>query len=415
MKKFNIKCQWHIIVIVVCIFVFSFLCWVDCAKDFGSAVSDRLKNDNDTIAAAEVNVEADENVSDENMPDVHDVKKYSSVIASLGNTINRYVYSFDSMWYNAMFQKSYLSRLDVMYTFYTTGEIASRQVLKGSEGWLFFKSSMDSNPIGDYEGTNRYTAAELDDISGAALWTQRELEERNINFAILVAPNKENVYSEFMPDTYIHAEISSTDILIDYLKKEGVNIVNPKEELLDNHSQFQLYYSYDTHWNQLGAYIGVKNILAFWNIDVPELSERTILSDNLYGQYHYCGEDDLAQMVGLRDGVFNDEIEYIVDGTGLMDWEEFTEQQNRGEVSYYSNPEAQVQSSILLVGDSFRSSMIPSLREKFSDVYVVHRGVYTSDLLDKINPEYVIAEYVERYSNQIESIDVIVRVLSESR
>ncbi len=403
MRKFNIKCQWHIIVIVVCIFVFSLLCWVGFAKDFGSFVGGRLKNNNDTIVVAEANVEADENVSDENIPDGNDAEEHSSAIVLYENTINHYIDRLDSMWYGAMFEKSYLSRLDSMYTFYTTGEIASSQVLKGNEGWLFYKTSTDGQPIEDYEGTNRYTPAELDSILSSALWTQRELEGRNIKFAIIVAPNKENVYSEFMPDIYTHAEISSTDILIDYLKKRGVNIINPKEDLLDNHSQFQLYYSYDTHWNQLGAYIGVKNILEFWNISVPELSERTILLGNPDPEV-----GDLADLIGLREQVFNDEIEYMVDGTGLMDCEEFSGQQNISEVLYYSNPDAQVQSSILLVGDSFRSAMVPSLREKFSDVYVVHRNYYTSGLLDKIDPEYLIAEYVERYSSGIKNIDALV-------
>lgn len=387
MKKINIKCQWHIIVIVAGIFVFSLLCWADFVKSFGSSVIGHLENNNETktIVATEANVEEDKNA----------------------NAMNYYIDRLDSRWCGAMFKKSSLCKLDSMYTFYTTGEIASSQVVKGNGGWLFYKSATDGDPIGDYEGTNRYTSAELNNILSAALRTQQELEGRNIKFAIMVAPNKENIYAEFMPDIYTHAEVSSTDILIDYLKEKGVNIINPKEELLDHHSQFQLYYSYDTHWNQLGAYIGVKNILEFWNISEPELSERTILSDKLYPDYHYCGEDDLAKMSGLREQVFHDEIEYVVEGTGLMDWEEFAEQHS--ELSYYSNPDAQVQSTILLVGDSFRSSMVPSLREKFSDVYVVHRGYYTADLLDKINPEYLISEYVERYSSEMESMDAIVK------
>jgi hypothetical protein len=53
--------------------------------------------------------------------------------------------------------------------------------------------------------------------------------------------------------------------------------------------------------------------------------------------------------------------------------------------------------------------MIPSLRETFSDVYVVHRSYYTADLLDEIEPEYLIAEYVERYSSNIGKISSLVK------
>ncbi|MCM1458721.1 MAG: DHHW family protein [Bacteroides sp.] len=92
-----------------------------------------------------------------------------------------------------------------------------------------------------------------------------------------------------------------------------------------------------------------------------------------------------------------------------MDWEKFEAQQNRNEISYYSNPNAQEKASILLVGDSFRAAMIPVLRETFLEVYVVHRSYYTADLLDEINPEYLLAEYVERYSADMEDIEFLIR------
>jgi hypothetical protein len=178
---------------------------------------------------------------------------------------------------------------------------------------------------------------------------------------------------------------------------------------LDNHDEFQLYYSYDTHWNQLGAYVGVKNVMESWNISKPILAERSILSYNLAGNYHYCGVDDLAKMVGMRSFLYNDEKEYEVEGTGVMDWKEFEDEQNNNEVSYFYNADAQMKATLLLVGDSFRTAMIPSLRETFSDVYVVHRSYYTADLLDEIEPEYLIAEYVERYSSNIGKISSLVK------
>ena len=106
---------------------------------------------------------------------------------------------------------------------------------------------------------------------------------------------KENVYAEYVPDTYTHNEPSRADCLVDYLKTNGINILTSKEELLLNHSDYQLYYSYDTHWNQLGAYIGVKNVLQSWGMKMPALRERTITSEKL--NYHYGGKDDIANMI----------------------------------------------------------------------------------------------------------------------
>lgn len=296
-----------------------------------------------------------------------------------------------------IFRKQY--RLDI--NLLCDGRDLIRSGSWGGNKWLFYKSETDGDPIKDYEGTNRYSTEEKQEILQQALKTQNELESRGISFIFLIAPNKENVYSEYMSDTYKHADISSTDILIGYLQDNGVRIVSPKAELLAEHMKQQLYYSYDTHWNQLGAYIGVKNALAEWSISIPDLAARNITASALKENYHYCASDDLADMLGLRSLVFNDEIEYVVDGTYLIDWTEFEVQQENKEVSHYHNPDAKVNSSVFLVGDSFRVSMLPALGEVFSDIFVVHRHYYAPDMIDQIDPEYVIIEYVERYSSEI--------------
>lgn len=112
-------------------------------------------------------------------------------------------------------------------------------------------------------------------------------------------------------------------------------------------------------------------------------------------------------MVGLRFA-FNDDTEYIVDGTGVMDWGKYTQEQNLGEVSYFENESAKVAKTVLLVGDSYRSSMIPALSETFSKVYVVHRASYSTDIIDRVKPEYIISEYVERYSSDIKTISFMI-------
>jgi hypothetical protein len=367
------------------------------------------------VSHVETNTDVEKEESENNNVELSNVVKVAEVQNKMNKLVDYidildgYIDKVDSTWYNTMYKKANLSRVDIYYTYYLTKEIVSNQVVKGSGSWLFYKSSTDGNSIGDYEGTNRYSLSKMNNILNQALVTQQELQSHNIKFVIIVAPNKENIYSEYMPDTYTHAEISSTDILIDYLAENEVNIVSPKQELLANRDEFQLYYSYDTHWNQLGAYIGVKNALESWNISKPTLAERSISSYNLAGHYHYSGADDLAKMVGMRDSLFNDEIEYEVEGTGIINWKEFAEELDKNDVQYFYNSDAQINAKLILVGDSFRTSMIPSLRETFSDIYVVNRSSYSTELLEEIEPEYLIAEYVERYSNKIGKIGSLVK------
>lgn len=395
--------QWHIFIFVLGIFIFSMLCWGGFIKSIGSEILSYLRNNNEMVNEESVKVRDSEKLDEDR--NKMNVKNGESVkcLGLLDQAINK----IDLTWDEKIFKKSNLSSLHSLFTYYTLGEVSSNQVILGKEGWLFYKSETDGNPIKDFEGTNRYTSSEMNEILQVARITQEKIEEKGIEFAILVAPNKENVYSEFMPDIYTHNSISSTDILVDYLIDHGINVVSPKKELLIERSELQVYYSYDTHWNQLGAYIGVKSIMDFWNIPMKELSDRNIMSYELKNNYHYCGKADLAELIGLRL-VFDDEMEYEVEGTSQMEWQEFEEEQEKGNISHYVNKDASNQSTIFLVGDSFRVSMVPALREVYRDVYVVHRSNYKEGMLEKINPDYLLFEYVERYSDRMREMDTLI-------
>ncbi len=389
--KINLE-NWYAIIVVGFVLITSLLSWMRFALITYSML----------ISKAE-SVVQDNSVDDEIVESSNNKESTIEKINTLFEEVTSYV---DRNWIIDKNEK--ITEIDSLISYYGLGEVISDQVLAGKDGWLFYKSTSDGDPIADYEGTNRYTENEMKQIAQAAMYIQNELENRDIIFSILVAPNKENIYVENMPDEYIHAEESSTDLLIEYLSDVGVNVVSPKEELLDQHMTSQVYYSYDTHWNQLGAYIGVRDVLLSWGINMPKLTERNILKSNLKGNYHYCGGDDLAQMARLRS-VFSDEIEYEVEGTIPMEWTDFAKKQGKGEISHFFNENAEINGKIFVIGDSFRSSMIPSLREQFSDVYVVHRDFCFSDMIDEVDPDYIIVEYVERHSQKIKNIEELLK------
>jgi hypothetical protein len=353
------KDKWYINVIIILVFSLSLLSWIKYAKK----ACDRALNTEST--------------------------KTESTAEGAGSTLK---------W--SVFKEPYLSMIDSVSGYLILGEVISDQVIGGSDRWLFYKSSSDADPIGDYEGTNLYTEQEMQEMTNSVLDTQKKMQDLGIKFAMVVAPNKENIYSEYMPVTYHHADVSATDILIDHMKENGVNVISPKDDLLKAHHTDQIYYPYDSHWNQPGAYIAVKDVLSFWDLPMPDLSEREISSKPLHLNYHDSGEDDLALIANIRP-FLTDELEYEVEGTVPMDWNTFTLEQLSGAVSFFHNDQAVNDAAILLAGDSFRHSMVPALREQFSDVYVVHRSYYRDGIIDEIKPDYVIFEYVERYSGEI--------------
>ena len=429
-KAGKAKIKWYIAVIVILILALSIASWVQFVQEAGKALDQQSSAASNTgvltgsiyrsaetitpvttIASSHTPVfavpaqgAAGSNTA-ENKEKPSFFQKCVRKVLRLCEYADQFTDKVDT-WFS-VFKRKDLSKIDTRVSYYLTKEVYAVQVLSGKGKWLFYKTKTDGDPIADYEGTNLYTEETMEKKARSVLAFQKKLADRGTKLAMLVVPNKEQIYSEYMPDTYVHAEKSRSDLLIEYLSEKGVNIVSPKKDLLDTHMSQQIYYYYDTHWNQLGAYIGVRNVLASWGISIPDLSERTYSSKNLYGNYHYCGQDDLARMVGLRD-VLTDEIEYEVDGTVLMDWPTFEAQQSHKKGSHLVNENAPIKKSLLLIGDSFRPAMVPALREQFSDVYVILQDFYTPDVFNEINPDYLILEYSERYIHRIDKVKSLI-------
>lgn len=319
-------------------------------------------------------------------------------VKALCTAVDAAIDKVDSYW--TVPAKKELSNVDTVVTYFGTREVASVQVLAGKGKWLFYKSKNDADPIGDYEGTKQFTQAELDKIAGLVGKLEDRLEKRGTKLAVIFAPNKENIYWENMPDTYVRAKETRTDKLAAFLAEKGFNSVSPKQELLDQHLSTQLYYYYDTHWNQLGGYIGARKLLAGWGISIPDLAERTYTTWPLRENYHYNGQDDLAKMAGLRS-ILDDETEYEIEGAPKMNWPDYEYQQSHKIMTHFTNEDAPHKARVFLAGDSFRSALLPALREQFSDVYVTLRADYRPEMLEEADPDYMILEFVERYSHQI--------------
>lgn len=312
----------------------------------------------------------------------------------------------DDCWYQSIIKKAVLGKVDAEYTYVMAKEIASSQVLKGTEEWLFYKSIDDGDTIADFEGTNLYSDKQIQDISDGVLKVQNELKNKGIEFQVLICPNKEIIYHEYMPDLYTRAEITKGGLLCEELTKRGI-VVNYPQSLLEANKNYQLYYFYDTHWNQLGAYVATCEVLSRWGIEVEQLIKRDIISRPLKECHHLSALEDLANMADLLPILEKEKAdsEFIVEGTSEIDWKRFEMEEDKGELSHFYNLNAKEKKTILLIGDSFRVSMVPLLSEVFENVYVVHENQCEKNILEQISPDYVIVEYVERYVDDIIDID----------
>lgn len=364
-KEKKRRFSWYTGIIVILVFGFSILCW----KQFLSG------------AGRGIWIDEEENLSL--------IQQFDEVVTQL-----------DDVWYEEIYWKKYLNAIHSVFVYRTLQEIPGNQVVAGKDNWLFYVEKIENDTLADYEGINRYKEEEMEEFLRVIFENQRQMEERGIQFVTLVAPNKENVYPEYMPDYYIHNPVSNTDVLVEYLKENGVSVVSAKEDMRKLSGQYQLYYPYDSHWNQLGAYVAAGSALRQFGISAEALENREIIAYPLKGNYHEGAWSDLANMSGLNY-ILDDEMEFEVAGCPKIDWNQYNINHYSHQISHYSNESAPVEGKVFLIGDSFRTAMVPAMCETYKEVYVIHRNDYIPAMLEEIQPDYVILEYVERYVNQM--------------
>ena len=156
------------------------------------------------------------------------------------------------------------------------GESSVSTVTVGKDNWLFYTvEEKGEDALADYQKTNLYTDDEIAAIGGQIRDAKEWLGARGIRFFVFEAPNKETIYGEYMPDKIrTYGEQSRLDQAIPQLREMGLPIQDLKPALLEAKENWQIYYKYDTHWNQLGSFVGSQEIAQALSVSTSAVSAR---------------------------------------------------------------------------------------------------------------------------------------------
>lgn len=160
------------------------------------------------------------------------------------------------------------------------GSLDSSNVLLGKEGWLFLQDVSDSKSISDYQGLTAYSQEEMAALAGTLEKLDQVLARKGSRLALIFAPAKEGVYSQYMPDSIpVVSRPTRVQALAEYLNQNTqVPVLFPLEELAQAGLQFQVYYKYDTHWNDPGAWLAAQLVLKA--LDLPYAQEISSIEVN---------------------------------------------------------------------------------------------------------------------------------------
>ncbi len=283
-------------------------------------------------------------------------------------------------------------RLDVSEKLVDTAEMSPRVVgqgvIIGRRNWLFLSAARS---VEYYKGTNLLTDGDLAAFASPLTQLQARCDKLGIKLIVLIAPNKEQIYSEYMPTYTVENEDKREPRLIRYLQEKGITALYPAAELKAGDLYYETYYRYDTHWTPYGAYIAdylIEKELGMepadpYSADLP-VTGKTISSGDLISLGNLSADNYPPVQYYVPDV----ETEYSVtsDKSGENGNVRRTESDNPNGLS------------LVLVGDSFRVNMSEPLTRSFQKTLILHRDYLDASMKDEIlNADVLIVEAVERF------------------
>lgn len=277
----------------------------------------------------------------------------------------------------------------IQYTLFN--KINSSDVILGKNGWLFYQGEGGIS-INDYQAKTLYTEKQLKKILNNVTELQKWCDDNGMEFVLMLMPNKEHIYREYMPDGIkeVHKE-KNIDLVVDYIRENSdIKVVYPKEELLKAKEKYDVYYKYDTHWNNLGAYEGYKALMSALNI--------TPLSFENIEAREYDG-GDLANMAMLSE-IIEAYDENFISYSGTV---EILYDDENGNNAYQKYRYNDGHGKIFFMGDSFRDALKPMLSRTFEYSDFVHRDTEIFNEVLKEKPDIFVYQMVERYVSRLEN------------
>ena len=278
----------------------------------------------------------------------------------------------------------------------------------GKEGWSFLGSIKHKfqkkygDPIGDYRNINQYTSAQLQHVAEYLAGVQKWLKSQNIEYYLIIAPNKHTIYSEKLPD-YIHRvnKKSATDQLVTYLRKHtNVEVIDLRSALLNAKKSGILYYKTGTHWNFKGGNIAQFEIMKVIQKKFPNQIYPELYDDSIF---HYKIATDRwfdRQIEKSKNSIITTAPYPLFPNESEMttDYKKGNNNEDLGKITHTNVNDSQSLKAVIF-RDSFFRVLEPYFTRKFNRSTYIWKSTNLPILRKYIQsekPDIVIEEWVER-------------------
>lgn len=292
-----------------------------------------------------------------------------------------------------------------------------KQLVIGREGWLY---------LGDNYAQSRTVARNgqtpADMLNGKKIGTASQaweiwLQKRGVRlFRVMIGPNKESIYPEYLPRWAMPATPSATDALFAGTGTE--RFIDLRSALLAAKTQYPqaLYYKTDTHWNPLGAALAFRAFAQNASRSAPELRWPTEAAVEVISMANGAGAGDLAGFQRIQRRLHDSEpstkiLDHPIEATQYdFDSRKVLQKGGNPKIPSQQKPLLVISEGalnakkVLWLRDSFGTAMAPLMAATFSETVQLHwlealkPGGRFAELVEKWKPDYVIITVVERDS-----------------
>lgn len=250
-------------------------------------------------------------------------------------------------------------------------------VVVGTQDWLYFSKTLD-----DYCGKNQLSDTELLHIKKSLGLINEYSNSIGADFAFAIVPNKNTMYDEYMPYYYIKSENNGNFEKLSALVSDEeyyTDLYTPLKE-----SKKQLYHKRDSHWNNLGAYVGFKAFMS-------TLNDVDIRYDSINKTVEKSFEGDLDAMIFPTLGILDEQVVFDYD----FSYEYTSNFKTEEDIRITAECDTGI-GSLLMYRDSFTNALLPFMAEHYEKSMFSRAMPYDLTLSEKTECDDIVIEIVER-------------------
>jgi alginate O-acetyltransferase complex protein AlgJ len=237
---------------------------------------------------------------------------------------------------------------------------ASLKAFVGKNNWLY----SSGEDLKTFVGTELFKENELLEFKNEMLRREKIIGSYNAKLLIVIVPNKVNIYPEFMPDHIVKsARYGYGEQLLEYLKTNGLPVVDLYTELKQKKGNGDIYFKTDNHWNDLGAFNATNAILKHMQLELLDTIDYPVKRSKQKG-------GDIAKILNIENEI--GDMNYSPTPKTGFKWALDTAKKypvtkdfpfpKEFELHYHQNDTTLP--DVLLIRDSFGKSLIPYLAER---------------------------------------------------